>query len=130
MPFRRRSGDLEKLYQAYKDKVEFLFVYIREAHPDSTVYLTKEGGRVLEKIAQTNDIKERKERAESLRAELKLSFPALVDRDDNKVNTAYAAWPERLVVVDTAGKVAYKGRPGPKGFEPNEVKAWLEKNVK
>ena len=130
MPFHRRSGDLEKLAQTYKGKVDFLLIYIREAHPDSTVPLNKDGKPVLEKIEQTNDVKERMRRAEELRAELKLTFPAVVDKEDNKVNAAYAGWPERLVVVDKDGKVAYKSGPGPRGFLPEEVADWLKKNVK
>src|SRR5688572_14993925 len=99
MPFRRRSGDLEKLAQAYRGRADFLLVYIREAHPDSTVPLTRDGKAVLETLGQTNDVAERKRRAEELRAELKLSFPAVVDKEDNAANVAYAGWPERLVVV-------------------------------
>jgi type I thyroxine 5'-deiodinase len=52
----------------------------------------------------------------------------VVDKDDNKVNAAYAGWPERLVVVGVDGKIAYYGGPGPFGFRPNEVEDWLKKH--
>jgi hypothetical protein len=130
MPFHRRSGDIEKLAREYRGRVEFLLVYIREAHPGSTVPLHKDGKPTMETIGQTNDVKERMRRAEELRAELKLSFPAAVDLDDNKVNAAFAGWPERLVVVDRDGNVAFKSTPGPKGFKPEDVGDWLKKNVK
>ena len=42
-PFRRQSGDLERLYQEYKDRAAFVLVYIREAHPDSVRYVPKDG---------------------------------------------------------------------------------------
>ena len=32
-PFRGEAGDLEKLYQRYKNRATFLMVYVREAHP-------------------------------------------------------------------------------------------------
>ncbi len=55
---------------------------------------------------------------------------AVVDKADNKVNKAYAGWPDRLVVVGVDGKIAYLGSPGPGGFKPAEVEAWLKKSVK
>ena len=53
--------------------------------------------------------------------EMKLGFPMVVDGLDDAVNRAYAAWPERLYLVDLDGKLAYCGRPGPRGFEPKEL---------
>lgn len=52
-------------------------------------------------------------------------IPLLVDGIENRADTAYAAWPERLYVVDERGVIAYKGGPGPFGYEPDEVEAWL-----
>lgn len=37
----------------------------------------------------------------------------------------YAAWPERLYIID-GGKVAYVGGKGPFDYKPPEVAAWLE----
>ena len=73
------------------------------------------------------------ERLKSLRqcaSLLGLTMPALIDSDDNVVNRAYAAWPDRLYVVDLDGKIAYKAGQGPAGFKPAEVEAWLKENVK
>jgi hypothetical protein len=111
--------------------VEFFLVYIREAHPDSVLQVVqKDGTKKLEKLGQTQTVAERTERAQQCVATLNLTMPALVDRDDNKVNQAYAGWPDRMVVIAPDGKVAYKGGPGPGGFKPAEVEAWLKKNVK
>jgi type I thyroxine 5'-deiodinase len=55
--------------------------------------------------------------------------PTVIDREDNKVNAAYSGWPDRLYVVGKDGRIAYKGGPGPGGFKPAEVEAWLKKNV-
>jgi lipoprotein NlpI len=90
----------------------------------------KEGKEVLEKIKQTTTLAERSEVAQQCVASLKLSIPAVVDREDNKVNAAYAGWPDRLYVVGVDGKIAFKGGPGPRGFKPEEVEAWLKKNLK
>lgn len=83
---------------------------------------------MLEKIGQTNTTEERGERAKQCVATLNLSMPTLVDRADNKVNQAYAAWPDRMCVVGLDGKVAYLGGPGPFGFKPAEVEQWLKAN--
>lgn len=53
-------------------------------------------------------------------------IPLLVDGIENRADELYAAWPERLYVVDEHGVLAYKGEPGPFGYHPEEVEAWLE----
>ena len=102
-------------------------MYIREAHPDSVLFTVKDGKEVLEKVGQTSTLQERSERAQQCATTLKLSIPAVVDREDNKVNAAYAGWPERLVIVGVDGKIAYYGGPGPFGFRPAEVEDWLKR---
>jgi hypothetical protein len=89
-----------------------------------------DGKTVLEKVTQTNSLEDRAERAEQCLATLKLSLPTLIDKEDNKVNTTYAGWPDRFYVVDADGKIAYRGEQGPKGFKPAEVEKWLKQNTK
>jgi hypothetical protein len=101
-------------------------VYIREAHPDSVLYVTgKDGEQTLERIAQTETLADRSEDAEKCRRTLNLSIPTLVDREDNAAGTAYAGWPDRIVIVGRDGAIAYKSGPGPAGFKPGELEAWL-----
>jgi hypothetical protein len=85
---------------------------------------------VLRKISQTDAVAERAEHATQCTAELKLSLPTVVDREDNQVNKAYAGWPDRLVIVGVDGRVAYKGGPGPEGFKVREAEEWLKKNTR
>ena len=58
---------------------------------------------------------------------LGIEFPALVDDLANTTERAYTAWPDRLYVIDRDGRVAYKSKPGPYGFKPQEVSQTLEK---
>ena len=121
---------MEKLYQSYKDRAEFLLVYIREAHPDSVLFTQNAGTESLLKIVQTNTLVDRTETALMCLETLKLTCPTVIDREDNAVNAAYSGWPDRFYVVDLEGKIAYRGGPGPSGFKPNEVEEWLKENTK
>ena len=105
-------------------------MYIREAHPDSVLYVPEGGKEVLKKVGQTDSFDQRAGHAEVCVAALKLSVPTVIDKEDNKVNAAYAGWPDRMYVVGVDGKVAYKGGPGPGGFKPAEVEEWLKKNTR
>ncbi len=126
-PFRRQVEQVEQLYQQHMKKANFAMVYVREAHPDSVIYVKDEkGGESLEKIAQTNDLKLRTQHAQTCARTLEISFPMLVDKPDNQVNAAYAGWPIRLVIIGTDGKVIDPGAPGPRGFDVEKVARWLE----
>src|SRR5262249_10276671 len=56
-----------------------------------------------------------------------VEIPLAIDGIENAADEIYAAWPERLYVVETDGTIAYKGRTGPFGDHPEEVAAWLMK---
>ena len=70
---------------------------------------------------------ERQKVAQRCVNELELVIPTVVDKVDDKVNSAYAGWPERLFLVDKTGKLAYCGGPGPFGFEPDELEASIRR---
>ncbi len=53
------------------------------------------------------------------------SLPFGVDDMSNAANDAYAAWPERLYIVDESARIAYRGGMGPFNYNPKEVRAWL-----
>ncbi len=70
------------------------------------------------KIADPKSLEERQKVAKEMAAQLKLSMPVLVDTIDDQVDKVYAGWPDRLYIIDAAGKIAHKGAPGPGGFGP------------
>lgn len=107
-----------------------MLIYIREAHPDSVVTVVTNGQKTLEKVGQTNDLKERSLRAQQFLDAMNVTIPTVVDKSDNKVNQDYAGWPERLYVVGLDGRIAYKGGPGPGGFRVAEVEQWLRTNLR
>lgn len=68
---------------------------------------------------------ERSQVAESCAAKLKLSIPFVVDEVNNRVGEAYTGWPDRLYLVGKDGRIAYKGGPGPRGFDVREMSTKL-----
>ncbi len=52
---------------------------------------------------------------------LDIKFPALIDSFDNQVEAAYTGWPDRLYLIQQDGRVAYKSKPGPFGFHPDDL---------
>jgi hypothetical protein len=101
-------------------------VYIKEAHPvDGRVAKYNEVAGI--RIKQPTTIEAREEVAQTCSAKLSLKFPVVVDTIDNKTSQGSAALPDRLYVVDKDGKIAYKGKPGPRGFNVPEMTQALDK---
>jgi hypothetical protein len=69
-------------------------------------------------IADPRDPGERHAAAGRACSLLRLPFATVVDSMDDAVAIRWSAWPERLFVVDSAGRVAYVGAQGPWGFWP------------
>ena len=112
------------MYEKYRDRAEFLFVYIQEAHPADEWPMPDnvEAGIV---VNQPRTLEERRVIARRCCDSLKLTIPCAVDTPDNAVDNAYAAWPERIFIIDPAGRIVYAGKQGPWGFKPAEVERWL-----
>jgi iodothyronine deiodinase-like protein len=110
------------MYERYGKDVEFLLVYIREAHStDGWQVPRNEAENVLIESAKSEEMKH--EHATSCARTLGIKFPALVDGMDNRVESEYSGWPDRLYLVNRSGKIAYKSGVGPAGFKPAELEA-------
>jgi len=115
---------LNTLYQQYRDRVAFYIVYIQEAHPvDAWQLYDNVKDDVL--VASTITSDERFNAAGLCVRNLGIELPAVIDDPDNHVERAYTGWPDRLYVIDTSGKIAYKSQAGPFGFKPADVEATL-----
>jgi len=110
------------MWKQYGEDVQFFVVYIREAHAlDSRSPMGGGGVPIVEDPVYPG---ERAEVAKVCMTKLALEpMPALVDGMDDAVNTAYAAWPDRLYLIGLDGNVAYHGGPGPFEFTPDELEA-------
>ena len=107
---------LRDLYAEYGDRVHFLVIYIREAHPMDGWSLGKHD------IYDPQTIEERRELAGMCEEAMQYGIKTYVDEMDDAVMAAYAAWPDRLYLIRVDGRVAYAGRRGPFGFRPGKLK--------
>jgi type I thyroxine 5'-deiodinase len=119
---------LNKLYEQYKDGVAFLVVYITEAHP-SDVWQMQSNIKDQVVFASPRSQDERANVAGTCVRKLGIKIPSVLDEFGNSTESSYTAWPDRLYLIDAAGKVAYKSKPGPFGFHPDELKAALKRIV-
>lgn len=116
--------DLNRLYKTWRDRAAFYIVYIQEAHPvDAWQMSSNIHDNVLESSTTTPE--ERSLVAGKCVRNLGIDLPALLDGPDDSVERAYTGWPDRLYVIDSAGRVAFKSAPGPFGFKPELVEAAL-----
>ena len=123
-PFRSHSGNIEKLYQRYKDRANFVMVYVREAHPTDG-WRMESNDRVGAITQQPKSYEERAEVAQKCGLLFKIGFPMLVDTIDDTVGARYSGMPGRLYVIDRDGKVAFKSGRGPYLFKPAELEQAL-----
>ena len=90
-------------------------MYIREAHASDVWQLPiNERQNVVYASPKTQE--ERAEVAGACVRNLKIDFPAVLDDFTDSTEKAYTGWPDRLYIVDSGGRIAFKSGPGPWGF--------------
>lgn len=126
---------LQDLFARYHDSVQFLVIYIREAHPTDGWWL---GGGVAGRLLRASKskaatdlrdpqtIEERRAAAGRCESALKYGIRTYVDEMDDAVNQAYAALPTRIYLIGTDRRVLYAAGLGPWGFKPAELEAAIE----
>jgi len=108
------------LHAAYGEQVEFLVVYIREAHALDGA--APRGGNGSPLVEEPASFEERTSVAEVCVADLDLApLKTVIDDMDDSTSSAYASFPDRLFLVGEDGRIAYAGERGPKGFLPNAL---------
>ncbi|MCP4601220.1 MAG: hypothetical protein GY847_11965 [Proteobacteria bacterium] len=131
---------LRDIFIEFGDRVQFIGIYIREAHPVDGWSFDKPPMRWLIKayapwastdILDPKTLEERRAAAGRCELTLHYKYPTVVDEIDDRVSEAYAAKPTRLYLVGTDGRVAYAGGLGPIGFKPvafrSAIAAYLKK---
>lgn len=108
------------MYERYGGQVEFLAVYVREAHPTGG-WRMRSNDHAQVAFEQPRTLAERESVAATCSERLEVPMPLLVDGMDDPVGKAYSGLPDRLYLIDRDGRVAYKGGRGPFGFKPGEL---------
>jgi len=96
-PFTAASiGGLHDLYEDFEEEnVEFLFVYVREAHPGEKL---PAHGSWADKVAA----------AEEFRDEEGVAMPIMVDELNGKIHKKYGTLPNSTYIIDRSGRVAFR----------------------
>jgi peroxiredoxin len=90
----RRLNDLYEDYEDNED-VQFLYVYIREAHPG-------------EKLPAHESLDQKREAAETFRDEEDVEFPILIDELEGKVHKKYGKMPNPTYIIDKSGRIGFR----------------------
>jgi hypothetical protein len=126
---------LRDLYREYHERVQFLLIYIREAHPVDGWWLGGGIAGAVLKVAipkmatdvyDPKTLEERRAVAGDCNDALQYGIRTYVDDMDDAVNKAYAAMPTRIYLVGMDGNVVYVGGTGAFDFKPAELKAAIE----
>jgi hypothetical protein len=104
--------------------VDFLTVYVREAHPTDE-WQMKSNVKDDVCYSQPKTLEQRLAIANDFTKRFNFNLPFGIDDMSNAADLAYSAWPERLYVIDESGHVAYRGGMGPFHYKPAEVRDWL-----
>jgi peroxiredoxin len=86
---------LNELFEDFGDDVQFLYVYIREAHPG-------------ERLAAHQSYEDKQRAAELFRDEEDIEMPVLVDDVDGRVHRKYGKMPNSTYLIDKSGRVAFR----------------------
>jgi len=99
-------------------------VYILEAHP-SDVWQMESNIKQGVVFRSPRNEQERDELAGTCVRKLGIKFPAVVDGFNNETEKTYTGWPDRIYLIDSAGRVTFKSKPGPFGFKPELLSSAL-----
>ena len=121
---------MKELHASYGERVQFLVVYITEAHALDGAS-PKGGADGSPIVEEPTTLEER--RAIARRCDIAIGLAPmtiLIDDMKNTAGTAYAGHPDRLYLVDQAGRVSYAGDRGPRGFDPDEFEDAIREELK
>jgi len=125
---------LSDLFNLYNTHVNFLFVYILEAHA-SDEWPIRSSRSVPNSqpvcIPQTKSIDQRKSAAQQFVNDFDLKFPLVMDDPQtNQFEKEYAPWPLRIYIIDENKILRYLAFPSDTMLELNELKYYLSSRYK
>jgi hypothetical protein len=132
---------LKEVYEKYRADVEFIVVYVKEAHPSDRWWLGRTrtqrlihqwmGGLNRIDIKDPVTLAQRRKVAASCQANLFDGVvPLYVDTIANEVAVAYTARPTRIYLIGRDGRVIYNPGIGPFGFSPDHLEPVIEQYLR
>jgi len=112
------------VFERYRERAEFLVVYIREAHPTDTPRAMLGDSK---QVMDPRTLDERKAAAQRCREETATGIPIGLDGMEDRVARAYDAYPDRIYVVGAGGRARYRSDRGPEGFSVDVLEERLAK---
>lgn len=89
-------GGMNDLHDEYNgEDVQFLFVYVREAHPG-------------ERVPAHKSIEDKVRAAEMLRDEEDVEMPIIIDELRGRIHRRYGRLPNSTFVIDKSGRIAFR----------------------
>jgi len=114
---------MNKLQEKYKDAIDFLAVYILEAHANDVWPL---GTKIC--INNHKTMEDRLNVANNFVKEYGMEIPVLVDEMTNNFNAQFASWPERFYIVQN-GEMKVIALPTTEfGYNRGEIEDWIRTN--
>jgi len=125
------SGRLHDLQEKYRDRADFLLVYILEAHaqdewPICSSRCSPGGKKIL--YNQHKTLEERTQAAKDFIEAFDFKIPTVLDNMENDFESKYSAWPLRIYAV-RQGQVEYKAMPRDGMYHLEELEAYLDNVV-
>ena len=132
---------LTELHEKYHEEVEFVVVYVKEAHAadkwwlgrsrTQTLFHELSGSPARLDIPEPVTLAQRRKVAASCQATLFDGVvPRYVDGMDDGVSQMYAAKPTRIYLIGEDGRVLYNPGIGPFGFSPDHLETEIQKLLK
>ena len=110
------------MWERWREQVQFMVVYIREAHPEEGWVVTPNRDEDI-RVNDPVTLDGRVEVAATCAINLQIRMPVVVDDIDDHIARAYGALPDRLYLVDRNGTIAFQGEQGPWGFDPQALES-------
>jgi hypothetical protein len=114
---------VELLSEKFKEKVDFVTIYITEAHALDDWHMDHE----TIDYNQPKTLDERKACCQKLVDLYNPKMTIVLDEMSNACQKAFNALPERLY-ISLNEKIVYQGGIGPMDYKIEEVENWLKKN--
>jgi peroxiredoxin len=107
-------GGMKDLFERYRsDDVEFLLVYVREAHPG-------------DKVGAHESMADKVRAAQLLEAQEKVDMPIVIDDLKGTIHRKYGKLPNPTYVIDKSGRIAFRAQWTQAGIVEEALKQLLK----